>query len=150
MRNRVETHIEAPPERVWAFISDFSTYPHWNPLTPRVEGRCEAGARVRAWVQLRGDPFLMPRRILDVRPAARFAWTSATWYAWMVPGERVLTLTAVDGGTLLVDEERIGGLGFLIRGTLRAAVLAKLEAFGAGLKRVSEGGGAAIPRPTRG
>lgn len=141
MYNRIETKIAASPERVWSFIADFSTYPDWNPLTPRVEGSCETGALVQVWVKLRGDPFLMPRRMLDVGPNERFEWTGAAWYSWMFPGERVLTLTRTeDGGTLLVDEERADGLGFLIRGSQRAMLISQLEACGRNLKQVAEEG----------
>jgi hypothetical protein len=33
--------IDAPAERVWRVLSDFSRYPDWNPLIRRIEGKLE-------------------------------------------------------------------------------------------------------------
>ena len=35
--------IDAPPERVWAPLSDFASYPSWNPMVERATGTSAEG-----------------------------------------------------------------------------------------------------------
>jgi uncharacterized protein YndB with AHSA1/START domain len=37
--------IDAPPDLVWSVLTDFPSYPEWNPYTVRVEATLELGAR---------------------------------------------------------------------------------------------------------
>lgn len=139
MHNIVETRIEAPRATVWKVLSDFSTYPEWNALTPRVVGECRAGADVRALVHLDGDPFWMPRRIVVADVDARFTWVGRAWYSPLAPGRRTISLADDDAdATRVVDDELIGGLGFLMPARTTAALLQRLRDFGAGLKRYAE------------
>ena len=52
----VETRIDiaAPPWRVWLVLTDLTAYPVWNPVVTHVEGRAEAGTRLRVRVELPG------------------------------------------------------------------------------------------------
>ena len=44
--------IAAPPDRVWAVLSDLSAYPEWNPFIRMASGELTAGKRLT----LRLDP----------------------------------------------------------------------------------------------
>ena len=37
---RREIEIAAPPERVWAVVTDFAAYPEWNPFIRRLDAPC--------------------------------------------------------------------------------------------------------------
>lgn len=144
MHNVVETRIDAPPAEVFRHVCDFARYPAWNPFTPEVVGTCGAGELVEVTVKLDGDPFRMKRRIVELVPGERFAWEGAAWYSRLVPGLRAIT--CVDdgaGGTRLVDDERLGGLVFLMPAKLKAAVRSQMVAFGAALKAEVERSSAA-------
>jgi uncharacterized protein YndB with AHSA1/START domain len=43
----IEGQIAAAPWRVWRALTDFRSYPGWNPFVLAVEGRPEAGAELR-------------------------------------------------------------------------------------------------------
>jgi hypothetical protein len=39
--------ISAKQREVWTVLTDFDSYPAWNPFIYRIEGRCEVGALLR-------------------------------------------------------------------------------------------------------
>ncbi|KAB7619358.1 SRPBCC family protein [Alkalilimnicola sp. S0819] len=49
-----EIEIDASAERVWAVLSDFASYPQWNPFIKSVAGEPQQGARLQIAVQSRG------------------------------------------------------------------------------------------------
>lgn len=38
--------IDAPPEAVWAALTDLDRYPEWNPLFREASGQVAAGSRI--------------------------------------------------------------------------------------------------------
>ena len=38
--------IAAPPEQVWAVLTDLASYPQWNPLFRKVSGQLSPGSRI--------------------------------------------------------------------------------------------------------
>lgn len=139
MRNRIETQINAPREVVWQLISDFSTYPQWNPFTPQVIGKCAAGEYVKVFVQLKGKPFWMPRQVTKAEPNRHFEWEGRAWYSFLAPGQRQLILEDLPtGGTLLIDDEYVGGISIMMPAELRGVLRSQMVAFGEGLKAAAE------------
>ena len=45
---RREIEIGAPPETVWAVLTDTRSYPDWNPFVRRLAGDLREGARLEA------------------------------------------------------------------------------------------------------
>ena len=39
-------HIDAPPERVWAVLTDFPAFADWNPFVTSISGVPAPGARL--------------------------------------------------------------------------------------------------------
>jgi uncharacterized protein YndB with AHSA1/START domain len=141
MHNRIETRISAPRETVWRIIADFDRYQEWNPFTPQVIGKCAAGEDVRVLVRLEGEPFWMPRRVTKAVPDKHFEWIGTAWYSFMAPGQRALFLENDGmGGTLLIDDEYIGGLSAIMSKSLKATIRQRMVEFGQGLKTAAERG----------
>jgi hypothetical protein len=60
---RADVEIEAPVERVWKVLTDFNSYPEWNPFITAVQGKPEAGERLVVTIQPPG------RKGRDFRPS---------------------------------------------------------------------------------
>ena len=43
-----EIVIDASPERVWDVLTDFASYPQWNPFIRRISGELEVGGTPRS------------------------------------------------------------------------------------------------------
>jgi uncharacterized protein YndB with AHSA1/START domain len=41
-----EIEIDAPAERVWRLLTDFASYPRWNPFIRTISGRPIPGERL--------------------------------------------------------------------------------------------------------
>lgn len=105
------TEIDAPPERVWAVLTDTGRYPEWNPFVRRLDGTIAVGERIAVDLQLPG------RKVQPMRPTV-VAVEEGTSFAWLgrvgVPGvldgrHRFQVEPTGDGRTRLVQSERLSG-----------------------------------------
>lgn len=89
-------------------LSDFSTYPDWNPLTVRVDGPAKEGEIVRLTVLLGGSKMKRTHRVSRADGTA-LCWTIETGATWFMHGERCQTLTPTESGCLYENDERVEG-----------------------------------------
>ena len=99
------TRIAAPPETVWAVISDIAAWPTWNPEIRSVtfDGPLKPGSEFR-W---RSGPSSLVSRLEVVDPPREIAWTGRTMGIRAV---HVFRFEEADGGTLARSEESWSGL----------------------------------------
>ena len=116
---RTTLFIAAPPERVWQVLTDFRTWPEWNPTIPRIRSEARVGATVRFRIRLEATPELgLAAKIVRCEPNRELAWRGG---APLVPalawGEHYFRLEASGEGTLFTHGEDFGGLlGLVVRG----------------------------------
>lgn len=87
MEIRTEIALDAPIERIWELLADFSLYPHWNPLFQQATGRMDSGTQLELVVNLPEiAPFVVQPKLLAVEPLSRFCWQhvllSAGLFSW--------------------------------------------------------------------
>ncbi|MEV4949929.1 SRPBCC family protein [Streptomyces sp. NPDC053755] len=125
-----EARIEAPAEKVWAQLTDFSSYGEWNATHTNFPhggpSRLEAGATFAENMKLMGFPAevtwtveeLETARVLAIRGKGPMGVTVGTRYS-LVP----------DGGatTLRVDGEFTGAAVSLMAGKLKDSATAALN-----------------------
>ncbi|MBU5612305.1 SRPBCC domain-containing protein [Geomonas azotofigens] len=76
-----ETVLQTTRERVWELLSDFSLYPQWNPLFPKLTGPGTVGEGHEIVVHLPGiDPFTV-QATLDGNGDGVLSWHS-TFLGW--------------------------------------------------------------------
>ena len=72
---RSQIDIDATPERVWQVLSDFGSYPQWNPFIVRAEGEAEPGSRLVMRMQPVGARGVTLRpTVVEATPGHRLRW----------------------------------------------------------------------------
>ena len=140
MRITTQIEINAPAEKVWAILVDFPNYEAWNPLTVKVKGEAKVDEVVKLHVQLGGQRMVRSHVISRVDENKALCWTIRTRQAWLMRGERCQTLTALEsGGCLYENDERVEGLSSVVVGLFFSGkIKSALEAVGAKLKERAE------------
>jgi demethylmenaquinone methyltransferase / 2-methoxy-6-polyprenyl-1,4-benzoquinol methylase len=110
-----EVEVDAPPERVWAVLTDFSSYREWNPFMFSVEGEAEVGAHLRIAMQRRGGMVLRFRaRVLTADPPHELAWVGegpSGYWPGLIRGERrVIVSRLEDERSLMRMQTTFSGL----------------------------------------
>jgi uncharacterized protein YndB with AHSA1/START domain len=85
---RAETVVDAPPERVWALLTDFSRMPRWSPELVRMVPLKRGGLRVGQWylgINRRKAAVWPTRSVVSVLDAGRVvAWdTTSSGARWI-------------------------------------------------------------------
>jgi hypothetical protein len=112
-----ELVVAAPPAVVWEVLTEFASYPSWNPFLPWISGEASPGSRVRAVaLPLRGPGMHVRARVTAVAPAAELRWTGVLFFAWLFRGRHYFVLEELPGrdnrpaATLLRHGEVLGGI----------------------------------------
>ena len=141
---KTETLIKAPAERVWAEMTDFASFPDWNPFVRKAQGRLEPGEQLK--IQLRLDPGLpMPfrPRVTVVEPNRELRGLATLGRPGVFDVDRAFQIHPRNGGVLFVmSEECTGWLTPVLFATnLEAQLYRGYDAFNEALrKRVEEAG----------
>jgi hypothetical protein len=121
---QAEIEIQASPERVWEVLTDFDTYPRWNPFMVQAEGRPAAGERllVRMRPPGRRRPMAFRPQVVEATPGRRLRWLGRLLVPGLFDGDHSFTIEpSAPGRTRLVQHEAFRGL----LAPLLLAVLAK-------------------------
>jgi hypothetical protein len=110
----IETSIDiaAPTEAVWAALTDFGSYPGWNPFIPSIEGAPAEGARLKVRLRPPGRAAMTFRpTVLEANPGRRLRWLGKLGVRGLFDGEHRFDLEPLPGGrTRFTQAERFAGL----------------------------------------
>jgi hypothetical protein len=140
----VETEIEicASSERVWELLTDFASYPRWNPFVRSIEGELLAGQKLSVFIQPPGSGGMRFRpTLLAVSPTRELRWKGELVLPGVFDGEHYFKLEpAPIAGVLFRQGERFTGLLVpLFRKSLDGATRQGFIAMNEALKREAEG-----------
>ena len=110
---RIETQIAiaAPPERVWAILTDFPAHASWNPFITSISGEPRQGGRLAIRVEPPGGRGMNFRpRLLAVEPGRELRWLGRLFVPGLFDGEHYFLLEPAAGGTRLTHGEKFSGL----------------------------------------
>ena len=88
-----EIEIQASDERVWELLTNFASYPQWNPFIRRVSGEAKEGKRIKVHIQPSGaNGMRFQPTILKVEPKRELRWRGHFLMPGCFDGEQVFTI----------------------------------------------------------
>ena len=88
-----EIEIQASPDRVWETLTDFGTYPDWNPFIVRAAGQPVPASRLELQMRLPGRrPMAFRPKVLEAAPARRQRWLGRLLVPGLFDGEHAFAI----------------------------------------------------------
>jgi hypothetical protein len=107
-----EIEIAAPAERVWRVLTDFPSYPQWNPFIRRIRGEPKTGERLEVRLEPPGGRGMTFRpKLLNVEANRELRWLGHLFVPGLFDGEHWLTIEPLgESRVRLVQREEFRGL----------------------------------------
>ena len=107
-----EIEIQAPPDTVWAVLTDFPAYPDWNPIEIEMHGEPVVGTQLHHTSKLPGrKPMRFSPTIVAADPGRVLAWEGRVVIPYLFDVHHRFELSpATTEGTRLRQSERFSGL----------------------------------------
>lgn len=97
---RTAIHIQAPPKKVWSVLTDFSSYPNWNPFIKYIQGPLEVGEKLRVQIQPpKGSLMTFYPTLLKVDTNKELRWLGRVFFPGVFDGEHIFELIDARNGT---------------------------------------------------
>jgi hypothetical protein len=94
-----EIDIDAPAERVWELLTDFESFPSWNPFIRRASGELRAGSRLTVYLQLLGRrPMVFKPMVTKVERNRELSWLARFIMPGLFDVERTFLLRPHEDG----------------------------------------------------
>ncbi len=107
-----DIEINAPAERVWKVLTDFTHYPEWNPFIRSASGHFREGGRIEVRIEppgARGMTFCPV--LLAVDAPRELRWLGKLGVRGVFDGEHAFVIESRGGNHVrFVHWERFGGL----------------------------------------
>jgi hypothetical protein len=130
--------IAAPPETVWAILTDARAYAQWDSGVQKVDGRIAPGEKIKV-VSEANPGRAFPVKVTEFEPARSMVWSGGMPLG-LFKGVRTFTLTPEDGATrFTMREEYTGPLLPMIWRSM-PDLGPSFEQFARGLKAKAEAG----------
>src|SRR5438046_9286228 len=93
---RTETEIGGPVDRVWQVLTDFESFPDWNPFIRSVRGKAVEGSRLDVLLGASGTrPMRFRPKVLQVVPNRELRWLGRLVRRRLSDGQHLFQLGAV-------------------------------------------------------
>lgn len=107
-----EIEINAPVNIVWKILTDFQSYPDWNPFIRSFDSDPEPGRQFSVTIQPTGKkPMTFKPVCLSLLPEKEFRWMGHLFIKRLFDGEHIFELKKLDDNrTLLIQRENFRGI----------------------------------------
>ena len=112
---RTEVEIDAPVSHVYRVLTDFFSYPDWNPFLTSISGELAVGQHLNVEMSLpEGKTYLLEPRVTQVTENAELAWCGRFVFPALLEAEHFFKLSERGAAlTRVVQGQNFSG--FLLR-----------------------------------
>ncbi len=134
-----EIQIEASPARVWGLLTDFPSFPEWNPFIRKASGKPKEGERLEVKIGS-GKSMTFKPKVLKAEPGRELRWLGRVFIPGLFDGEHSFTIEQLDEKSVrFVQSERFTGLLVPLFRGLENDALRGFEEMNRALKERAEG-----------
>ncbi|MFB0544750.1 MAG: SRPBCC family protein [Asgard group archaeon] len=136
-----EIEIESSAEQVWQHLTDFESFPEWNPFIRKASGKVKAGERIEVFLQLPESKGMTFRpKLLKVEPNRELRWLGRLVIPRVFDGEHIFTIEEVgEGRVRFFQREKFRGfLAPLFLAMIKSSTLHGFEEMNKALKERAE------------
>lgn len=107
-----DIEIDAPANVVWRILTDFDSYPDWNPFIRSFDGIPEPGREFSVTIQPTDKkPMTFKPVCLSLLPEEEFRWLGHLIISGLFDGEHIFELKQLDQNkTLFIQRENFSGI----------------------------------------
>ena len=108
-----EIEIEATPAEIWQALTDFQSYPNWNPSIRSIDGIPARGEKLKVFYSPENSIFRMKFTVelITCEPDREFRWLGRLLFAGLFAGNHYLIIEPIDPNrSKLIHGERFSGL----------------------------------------
>ncbi len=88
-----EIEIQASADRVWQLLTDFSSFPQWNPFIRRASGKAKLGGKLKVTIQPSGASAMnFQPTVLKAEPQRELRWLGHLLIPGLFDGEHIFTI----------------------------------------------------------
>jgi hypothetical protein len=137
---RSETVIGATASRVWAVLTDFASYPAWNPFVKAISGDLQKGARLAVRIAPSGGQGMAFQPVVtELQEAVVLEWLGHLIIPGIFDGRHRFELAPrSDGTTSFTQSETFSGILIPFMPSMLKATERGFAAFNDALKSRSE------------
>jgi hypothetical protein len=101
--------INAPIEKVWQALTDFSTFPDWNPLVSKASGKIAEGEIIKIFIKPLNAEF--SAKLIKVIENQELTWLGTRFAKFLLTGEHYYKLEKInENQTRLLHGEYFKGV----------------------------------------
>ena len=139
---RSDVTINASAERVWEVLTDFGSFPDWNPFMQRASGEVAVGEKLVVYLKPPGGMGMTFKpRVVKVDPNREFRWLGHLGMSGIFDGEHIFEIEPIgDASCHFVQREEFrGGLVPLMLAMIGKATERGFNEMNQALKKRAEG-----------
>ena len=105
---RTEIEIHASDKQVWQLLTDFASFPQWNPFIRQAKGEAKVGARLEVHIQPSGASGMTFKPIvLKVKPNRELRWLGRLLMPGLFDGEHIFTIETLEANRVRFTQREI-------------------------------------------
>jgi len=105
---RTEIEIQASNQRVWQLLTDFASFPQWNPFIRQANGEVKVGAGLVIHLQPSGASGMTFKPIvLKVEPDRELRWLGHLLMPGLFDGEHTFTIETLEANRVRFTQREV-------------------------------------------